>query len=134
MLCRPVGLLCVEYQQPLLHMSKLAHGADVLCRAVLCYAGLLVFCVLNITSPFLHLTKLANTLEILTVLMLCCAVLCCAGLLVFCVLNISSPLLHLSKLANTLEMQRSKTLVFAGFAFVFFATRVLLFPYVIVKA
>lgn len=49
-------------------------------------------------------------------------------------LNISSPLLHLSKLANTLEMQRTKTLVFAGFAFVFFATRVLLFPYVIFKA
>jgi hypothetical protein len=61
-------------------------------------------------------------------------VLCCAGLLVFCVLNISSPLLHLSKLANVLEMQRTKTLVFAGFAFIFFATRVLLFPYVIVKA
>lgn len=58
----------------------------------------------------------------------------CAGLLVFCVLNISSPLLHLSKLANTLEMQQSKTLLFAAFAFVFFTTRVLLFPYVIIKA
>lgn len=57
-----------------------------------------------------------------------------SGLLVFCVLNISSPLLHLSKLANTLEMARTKTLVFAGFAAVFFATRVLLFPYVIIKA
>jgi hypothetical protein len=54
--------------------------------------------------------------------------------LVFCVLNISSPLLHLSKLANTLEMARTKTAVFAGFAAVFLATRVLLFPYVIVKA
>jgi ceramide synthetase len=67
---------------------------------------------------------------------LCRAVLCRprAGLLVFCVLNISSPLLHLSKLASTLEMKRTKTLVFAGFALVFFLTRVLLFPYVIVKA
>lgn len=65
-----------------------------------------------------------------------CHVLCClsAGLLVFCVLNISSPLLHISKLANTLEMKRSKTAIFACFAFVFFATRVLLFPYVIIKA
>lgn len=64
----------------------------------------------------------------------CRAMLCYTGLLVFCVLNISSPLLHLSKLANTLEMQRTKTLVFAAFAFVFFITRVLLFPYVIGKA
>lgn len=56
------------------------------------------------------------------------------GLLVFCVLNVSSPLLHISKLANTLEMQRAKTVIFAGFALVFLLTRVLLFPYVIVKA
>lgn len=52
----------------------------------------------------------------------------------FCVLNVSSPLLHISKLANTLEMQRAKTVIFAGFALVFLLTRVLLFPYVIVKA
>jgi hypothetical protein len=63
-----------------------------------------------------------------------CALLFVAGLLVFCVLNVSSPMLHLSKLANVLDMQRTKTVVFAAFAFVFFATRVLLFPYVIVKA
>lgn len=56
------------------------------------------------------------------------------GLLVFCVLNVSSPLLHISKLANVLEMQRSKTLIFAAFTLAFFATRVLLFPYVIGKA
>lgn len=57
-----------------------------------------------------------------------------AGLLVFCVLNVSNPLLHMSKLASTFELQRTKTAVFAVFAAAFFATRVLLFPYVIVKA
>ncbi|KAF8073226.1 Cers5 [Scenedesmus sp. PABB004] len=55
------------------------------------------------------------------------------GLLVFGVLNLSSPLLHLSKLASNLEMRRAKTGLFAAFAAVFFVTRVLVFPYVVLK-
>jgi hypothetical protein len=53
---------------------------------------------------------------------------------VFCTLNVSNPLLHMSKLANTLDMARTKTALFIAFAGAFFTTRVLLFPYVIVKA
>jgi hypothetical protein len=61
---------------------------------------------------------------------LCCA---CAGLVVFGTLNLSSPLLHMSKLASALELKTAKTLLFALFAAVFFVTRVLLFPYFILK-
>lgn len=55
------------------------------------------------------------------------------GLMVFAVLNVSSPLLHLSKLASSLELRRTRTAVFAVFSLAFFVTRVVLFPYVIVK-
>jgi hypothetical protein len=58
----------------------------------------------------------------------------CAGMLVFCSLNVSNPLLHASKLASVFEMRRTKTALFGLFAAVFFVTRVLLFPYVIIKA
>lgn len=56
------------------------------------------------------------------------------GLLVFCVLNVSNPLLHVSKLASNLELQKTKTAAFAAFGLVFFITRVIVFPYVIIKA
>jgi hypothetical protein len=52
---------------------------------------------------------------------------------VFGTLNLSSPLLHMSKLASALELKTAKTLLFALFAAVFFVTRVLLFPYFILK-
>jgi hypothetical protein len=48
-------------------------------------------------------------------------------------LNLSSPLLHMSKLASALELKTAKTMLFALFAAVFFVTRVLLFPYFILK-
>lgn len=56
------------------------------------------------------------------------------GLLVFTLLNVSSPLLHASKLANTLDWRRAKVALFALFAAVFAATRVLVFPYVVLRA
>ncbi|WIA09713.1 hypothetical protein OEZ85_009097 [Tetradesmus obliquus] len=55
------------------------------------------------------------------------------GLVVFGTLNLSSPLLHMSKLASCLELKTAKTLLFGLFAAVFFVTRVLLFPYFILK-
>lgn len=56
------------------------------------------------------------------------------GLLVFTLLNVSSPLLHASKLANTLDWRRAKVALFALFAVVFALTRVMVFPYVVVRA
>jgi ceramide synthetase len=56
------------------------------------------------------------------------------GLLVFTLLNLSSPLLHASKLANTLDMRRAKAALFAAFAAVFAATRVVAFPIVVARA
>jgi hypothetical protein len=70
----------------------------------------------------------------LAVIVSTCCLLCpCAGLVVFGTLNLSSPLLHMSKLASALELKTAKTLLFALFAAVFFVTRVLLFPYFILK-
>lgn len=51
----------------------------------------------------------------------------------FGTLNLSSPLLHMSKLASCLELKTAKTLLFGLFAAVFFVTRVLMFPYFILK-
>jgi ceramide synthetase len=56
------------------------------------------------------------------------------GLMVFGLLNVSSPLLHLSKLASTLEYKKTKTVLFATFAVVFFMTRCVVFPYIIIKS
>jgi TLC domain len=53
--------------------------------------------------------------------------------LFFGILNISSPLLHLSKLASKLEFARLKLGLFAAFTVVFFVTRLLVFPYVVMK-
>lgn len=53
--------------------------------------------------------------------------------MVFGLLNVSSPLLHMSKLASNLDMKRTKTFLFVVFAAVFFITRCLVFPYVVVK-
>ncbi|KAI8474949.1 MAG: TLC domain-containing protein [Monoraphidium minutum] len=56
------------------------------------------------------------------------------GLLIFTLLNVSSPILHASKLANTLDWRQAKVALFALFALVFALTRVLLFPYVVIRA
>jgi hypothetical protein len=56
------------------------------------------------------------------------------GLMIFTLLNVSSPVLHASKLANTLDWRRAKVALFATFAGVFALTRVLIFPYVVVRA
>jgi hypothetical protein len=56
------------------------------------------------------------------------------GLLIFTLLNVSSPVLHASKLANTLDWPQAKVALFAAFAGVFALTRVLLFPYMVVRA
>ena len=56
-----------------------------------------------------------------------------AGLVVFGTLNLSSPVLHLSKLASCLGLQTARVALFALFAVVFFFTRVLMFPYFILK-
>eukprot|EP00882_Tetradesmus_deserticola_P019023 GHRQ01020465.1.p2 GENE.GHRQ01020465.1~~GHRQ01020465.1.p2 ORF type:complete len:120 (+),score=51.19 GHRQ01020465.1:984-1343(+) len=55
------------------------------------------------------------------------------GLVVFGTLNLSNPLLHLSKLASCLEFKTAKMALFALFAAVFFVTRVVLFPYFILR-
>eukprot|EP00877_Chromochloris_zofingiensis_P001597 jgi/Chrzof1/11438/Cz05g36210.t1 len=55
------------------------------------------------------------------------------GLVVFALLNVSNPLLHLSKLANLLELKKARVLLFMMFAAAFFFTRVVLFPYVVLK-
>eukprot|EP00878_Enallax_costatus_P008215 GHUV01008588.1.p1 GENE.GHUV01008588.1~~GHUV01008588.1.p1 ORF type:complete len:229 (+),score=38.29 GHUV01008588.1:561-1247(+) len=56
------------------------------------------------------------------------------GLMVFALLNVSSPLLHMSKLASCLEFNLAKTVLFVMFGFVFFVTRCVAFPYVIIKS
>eukprot|EP00775_Hariotina_reticulata_P003119 gene3119-3397_t len=56
------------------------------------------------------------------------------GLLMFGILNVSTPLLHMSKLASSLELPRVKKAAFAAFAFVFFMTRVAIYPWVIMKS
>lgn len=56
------------------------------------------------------------------------------GLMIFTLLNVSSPILHASKLANTLDWRQAKVALFATFAAAFALTRVVIFPYVVVRA
>lgn len=55
------------------------------------------------------------------------------GLLVFALMNLSTPMLHLSKLAHLFNMKATRVQLFIAFAVVFLFSRVLLFPYIVLK-
>ena len=56
------------------------------------------------------------------------------GVLTFFIFNQSNPLLHFSKLANYAEMTRARCILFILFAAVFFVSRVVILPAVVIRS
>jgi len=56
------------------------------------------------------------------------------GVVTFFVFNQSNPLLHFSKLANYAEMTRARCVLFILFAAVFFVSRVVILPAVVIRS
>lgn len=56
------------------------------------------------------------------------------GVVTFFVFNQSNPLLHVSKLANYMEMTRARAFMFILFAAVFFFSRIILLPAVVIRS
>lgn len=57
-----------------------------------------------------------------------------AGILVLTLLNISNPFLHVAKVAHYLDVGFIDNLLFLSFALVFFVTRLVVFPFVVLRA
>lgn len=55
------------------------------------------------------------------------------GVLILAVFNMSSPFMHIAKIAYNLDMRRTRLILFALFALVFFITRVILLPMTVLK-
>jgi len=77
-----------------------------------------------------------NTHHMVAVVLIIMSYMLCVhrlGLFIFALLNLSTPLLHASKLANLLVLRQARVQLFTAFSAMFFISRVLIFPVLVLK-